>query len=211
MDNIADEQLVRLYLEGDEEALIILIERYFKRVYNFAARFIGNAKEAEDLTQEIFLKVWRNLKKFNPQRSRFAILRGAQQKSFRIWLFSIARNVCIDYLRRRKILVFSALENEEDGAQFSDKIVDNSESIIEKIGRQESEKEVKKYLAMLSEPSRTVLILYYNQQMTFREIADLLGESTDTVKSRHRRALIRLRDLLEKDKENFANAPKSNL
>jgi len=187
--NAPDEQLVLSYLQGDNEALNFLIERYLRQVYNFSAKYIGSAKEAEDLTQEIFLRVWKNLKKFD------------SQKSFKTWLFSITRNVCIDYLRRKKTVTFSTLEGDDDKESFSDKIVDESFSIVEKITRQELEKEMGRYLSRLSEANRAVLILHYNQQLAFREIAELSGESLDTVKSRHRRALIYLRRLIRQDKK----------
>ncbi len=190
MENTSDEQLVTSYLRGDSDALNFLIERYLRRIYNFAARYIGNAKEAEDLTQEIFLKIWKGLKKFN------------SQKSFKTWLFSIARNVCIDYLRRKKTPVFSALEN-DDSENFSDKIIDESSSIVEKINKQELRREMNKYLMQLSEVNRSVLILHYNQQLAFREIAKMLDESLDTVKSRHRRALIYLRKIMIKKEKIF--------
>lgn len=189
MKAYSDEQLVASYLRGNSNALNFLIERYLRRIYNFVAKYIGNAKEAEDLTQEIFLKAWKSLKKFD------------SQKSFKTWLFSIARNVCIDYLRRKKIVTFSTLENDDDSESFSDKIVDKSISVVEKITQQELKKEMGKYLLRLSEANRTVLILHYNQQLAFREIAELLGESLDTIKSRHRRALQYLRRLIEQGKK----------
>ncbi len=184
----SDEQLIKQYLSGDSKSFNFLIERYLKRVYNFTVRYIGNAKEAEDLTQEIFLKVWRGLKRFD------------QKKSFRAWLWRIVRNTCVDYLRRKKMLVFSALENEDDQDPLAERIADTTESIVEKIDRQELAKEVEEYLMKLSEQSRAVLLLHYNQQMTFQEIADSLGESVDTVKSRHQRALIALKRIMLSNK-----------
>lgn len=185
MRDFSDEQLVGEYLKGKEEALKILIERYFKRVYNFLVRFVGHAKEAEDLTQEVFLKIWKNLKRFD------------QQKSFKVWLWRIVRNTGVDYLRRKKLLVFSALGNEDDqGEALAERIPDTAESIVEKIDKQELAKEVARYLMKISEQSRAVLLLHYNQQMTFQEIADSLEESVDTVKSRHRRALIALKKVI---------------
>lgn len=185
---MSDEKLVGLYLSGNEKALEILVGRYFKRVYNFTVRYIGNAKEAEDLTQEVFLKAWRGLKKFD------------QKRSFRAWLWQIVRNVCVDYLRRKKMLVFSALENGEDGERFLDNIADAGESIIDKIDRKELARQIQKHLAELSEQSREVILLRYGQQMSFKEIADLLGEPIDTVKSRSRRALIALKKIITEDK-----------
>lgn len=189
MDNFSDEKLVKRYLGGDQAALDFLIERYLKHVYNFVAKFIGNAKEAEDLTQDIFFRAWRNLKKFDAK------------KSFRIWLFTIARNRSVDYLRKKKMLVFSELDKEDEETPYSETIIDQDESIVDQINKAELAKEVKNYLARLSESNRAVLLLRYNQQMTFQEIAELLGESVDTIKSRHRRALGYLKKAIAEKQE----------
>jgi len=189
---LTDEQLVGQYLKGDEGALEILIRRYFKRVFGFLARFVGNNKEAEDLTQETFLKAWKGLKKFD------------QTKNFSVWLFRIARNAGIDHLRRKKMLVFSDLDNEKDEERFVDKIPDDGESLFEKAEKDDLAKEISGYLSKLSENNRSVVLLRYNQQMSFSQIADLLEETLDTVKSRHRRALIYLKRYIG------ASAPKKS-
>jgi len=195
MNKNSDEQLVKNYLQGENNALSVLIERYLLYVYNFVIKQIGDKKEAEDLTQEVFLRVWKNLKKFDPD------------KNFKAWLFSIARHACIDYWRRKKIPVFSALERDDSDKNFEETIIDESESVIENINRQELAQEMEEYLKQLSEANRTVLILHYSQQMTLQEIADLLGEPIDTIKSRHRRGLLYLRRLIAQSKN--GGAPKS--
>ena len=194
MNKNSDEQLVKNYLQGENNALSVLIERYLLYVYNFVIKQIGDKKEAEDLTQEVFLRVWKNLKKFDPD------------KNFKAWLFSIARHACIDYWRRKKIPVFSALERDDSDKNFEETIIDESESVIENINRQELAQEMEEYLKQLSEANRTVLILHYSQQMTLQEIADLLEEPIDTIKSRHRRGLLYLRCLITQSKN--GGAPK---
>jgi len=197
MDRNSDEQLVRIYLQGEINALSILVERYLSYIYNFIVKQIGDRKEAEDLVQEVFLRAWKNLKKFD------------LDKNFKIWIFSIARNACIDYLRRKKIPVFSALEKDDSQTSFEETIIDESESVAEKINQQELAGEMNKYLKQISEANRTVLVLHYNQQLTFQEIADLLGEPLDTVKSRHRRGLLYLKRLIVQAEN--SGAPKNQL
>jgi len=184
MDNYSDEQLVVFYLAGDQKALEILVRHYLNYIYNFIIRYTADAKETEDLTQEVFLRVWKNLKKFN------------QQKSFKVWLFSIARNICVDYLRKKKIPVFSSLEKEEDDESFSEKIADPSPSRLARLQQQELGKELNSALLGLPEKYRATLLFYYNGRLTFQEIADLMKEPIDTIKSRHRRGLILLRKKL---------------
>lgn len=90
----SDEQLVVSYLKGDEKALEILIKRYLKLIYSFAFRFVSNSQEAEDIAQEVFIKMWRNLKKFD------------KNKKFKSWIFSIAKNTCLDTMKKKKIIRF---------------------------------------------------------------------------------------------------------
>ncbi len=186
MEELRDEQLVSMYLEGDEKSLDILIKRYLKPIYNFLARNTGNNKEAEDLTQDVFLRVWNNLKKFDTE------------KVFRTWIYQIARNASIDYLRKKKALIFSDLDTED--RQFSESLADESEPVSDRLNREEAGMELAENLQKLSLDDRTVLLLHYNEDLTFREIADVLNEPMDTVKSRHRRALLKLKKFFKEQK-----------
>lgn len=112
MTNITDEQLISDYLEGDEKTIELLISRYLKPIYNFVYHFIGGQPEAEDITQETFVKVWRNLKKFKPE------------KSFKTWLYTIARNTAIDFLKKKKHFNFSDLNTREESANIENMLID---------------------------------------------------------------------------------------
>lgn len=186
-EEILDEQLAVKYLAGDEKALEILIGRYLRYVYNFIARFIGERKEAEDLTQEVFLRVWKNIKKFDRKRS------------FKTWLFSIARNICIDYFRRRKRAVPVDFYDKEGMSLVAGKI--DSLPFILTLEKKGLAEELNEVLTKLPEIYRGALSLYYRQQMTLREIAEFLKEPLNTVRSRHRRGLSLLRKLWEESFE----------
>jgi RNA polymerase sigma-70 factor (ECF subfamily) len=112
--NRSDQQLVINYLEGDEKSLEILFCRYLKPIYNFTYRYVGDKQNAEDITQEAFVKVWRNIKKFD------------QSKSFKTWLFFIAKNSCIDFLKKKKTIPFSEFETEDGGNLIIDTLADSS-------------------------------------------------------------------------------------
>jgi RNA polymerase sigma-70 factor (ECF subfamily) len=173
-----DKQLIINYLKGDEKALEILIKRYLKSIYSFAFRFVGNGQEAEDITQEVFIKMWRNLKKFK------------KNGRFKNWLFTIAKNACFDFLREKKKISILSLED-----YFY--LVD-SKNLPKEIFEKESLKEkIQKLLERLSFKTKEVLNLYYAGGLTFREIAEISGESINTVKSRHKRALAKLREILK--------------
>lgn len=86
IENQDDNQLIAEYLQGREQALEILINKYLGQIYGFVYRLVGKPEEAEDITQEVFVKVWRSLKKFD------------KEKSFKPWLFKIAKNTAMDFL-----------------------------------------------------------------------------------------------------------------
>ncbi len=90
MSMLTDEQLIKNYLIGDNKALELLIKRYLTPIYNFVLRYVKNTSEAEDVTQEVFVKVWKNLKKFN------------DNYKFKSWLYTIAKNTSLDYLKKKK-------------------------------------------------------------------------------------------------------------
>jgi len=112
--NYSDYQLINNYLKGDEESLEILIQRYLKPIYSFVYRYIGNAHETEDITQEVFVRMWRNLRKFD------------QQKSFKTWIFAIAKNASLDFLKKKKAIPFSRFENEQGKNMLTETLADSS-------------------------------------------------------------------------------------
>lgn len=186
---ISDKQLITNYLEGDEESLKILVKRYLRPIYSFVYRFIGDSHSAEDITQEVFIKVWRNLKKFN------------QQKSFKTWIFSIAKNTSIDWFRKKKTVPFSNFSAQSGSASDEENmltktLVDPAPLPDKLLERANTSQMLTSVIEKLSQKYRTVLFLRYNDHFNFREIAEALGEPLYTIKSRHRRALIMLKKFL---------------
>lgn len=181
---ISDKQLIINYLKGDEESLEILVKRYLRPIYSFVYRFIGDNHSAEDITQEVFVKVWRNLKKFD------------KNKSFKTWIFSIAKNTSIDWFRKKKTVPFSNFENAEGENTLTKTLADPAPLPDELFERASVREMLTAVMKQLSLKYRMVLFLRYNDHFTFREIAEALGEPLHTIKSRHRRALIILKKLL---------------
>ncbi len=181
----SDQQLLDSYLkgEGNENQLETLIKRYLKPIYSFAYRFIGDRQEAEDITQETFVKVWKNLKKFD------------RKKKFKTWIFAIAKNTCLDWQKKKRTIPLSVLDNKA-GFPFAEAIKDPVLLPSELLERKDIAVTLNKALESLSPKYRLVLLLRYNDHFTFREIAEVLGEPLHTVKSRHRRALTQLKKLL---------------
>jgi RNA polymerase sigma-70 factor (ECF subfamily) len=176
-----DAELIAEYLAGNESAFAPLLQRHLKNVYSFAFRSVGD--EAEDIVQDTFLKVWKSLGTYDPR-----------QAQFKTWLMRIARNTVIDYLRRKKSIVFSNLEDDEN---FSLSIPDSELLPDEIVARAHDIRDVQKVLEKLPHSQREVILLHYMDHMTFEEIGEVLNESPNTVRSRTRRGLIQLRLTLE--------------
>jgi len=180
-----DEELISAYLAGEEAAFGELTARHLRGVYSFALRLVGDGAAAEDIAQETFLKAWKNLKKYDERSSKF-----------KTWMLRIARNTAIDYLRKKKHIPLSAFENETGSNVLAETLADTEELAPAMLERLDDARELHAVLEHLSPKHREIVLLYYSNDLTFEEIAQTLGEPTNTVKSRHRRALAALKALI---------------
>ena len=98
----SDNQLIEEFLSGEQKNLEILIDRYLKIIFNYVQKTTGDSSETEDIVQEVFVKVWKNINKFN------------LNQNFKTWIFTIARNTTIDWLRKKKSILFSELKSIDD-------------------------------------------------------------------------------------------------
>jgi len=181
--NDTDEELIIKYNDGEEDALRVLIDRYTSHIYNFSARFVG-LDNATDVTQEVFIKVWKNMGKFDVSKS-----------SFKTWLFTITRNTITDYLRKKKIPVFSDMNSDDE--EYTETLKDETILPNEAMEKLEDKEFLDSLLAKLPSNYKEVLILYYQEEMTFALIGETLGKPLNTVKSWHRRAIIKLKEMME--------------
>ena len=184
MKNDDDVQLIHRILSGDDEAFGALIQKYRKGVHALAWRKIGDFHYAEEVTQDVFLQVYKNL----------STLKNPDQ--FAGWLYVIVNRFCINWLQRHKSMgqsveAISLKEIEE----FSYTCYLSEQRETEAIERRYAA--VKKLLRRLPESERTVVTLYYLGEMTAKEIGKFLGVSVNTIKSRLRRA----RERLQNDQE----------
>ncbi|MCX6785064.1 MAG: sigma-70 family RNA polymerase sigma factor [Candidatus Komeilibacteria bacterium] len=185
MIDTSESQLIYNYLKGDEKSLEILINSYFKPIYRFIYHYVNNSPEAEDLTQEVFVRAWQNLSKFD------------QSKKFSTWLFTIAKNLALDFLKKKKALVFSEFEDELGNNSLIETLTDPL-SLPDNLFDQANLAELlTAALAKLPTQDRVVVLLHYQDQLNFREISEYLNEPLNSIKSRWRRALIKLNQLLK--------------
>ena len=181
-------QIVRRVLEGDVNAFEDLVTEHEKGVYAIAQRMTGNAEDAADMTQETFIKAYNSLSSF----------RG--DSKFSVWLYRIATNVCLDFLRSRsrKPTVSLSVED-DDGEETQMDIADESQSPEQLLERGLTRDAVRRGLKSLSPEYRQILLLREIQGLSYEEIAEALALEVGTVKSRIFRARKRLCAFLLED------------
>ncbi|MBI4457940.1 sigma-70 family RNA polymerase sigma factor [Candidatus Uhrbacteria bacterium] len=179
-----DEQLVADYLAGERSAFDELVRRHLGAAYGFARKILGNDHDAEDAAQEAFVKAWRGLRSFD------------LEQNFRAWLFRIARNAAYDLRKKKRPSAFAEMDAGAPGMTFAETIADRGPSLAEAVDRAGTAETVHAALIRLPECYRRVLHLRFVEDLTFREIGEVLGAPLDTVKCRCRRGLIRLKKLL---------------
>ena len=181
-------QIVQRVLQGDVNAFEKLVLEYEKAVYGITQRMCGNAEDAADMTQETFIKAYNSLSSF----------RG--DSKFSVWLYRIATNVCLDFLRSksRKPTVSLSMED-DDGEEVELDIADESQSPERLLERGLTRDAVRRGLNALSPEYRQILLLREIQGLSYEEISDVLTLEVGTVKSRIFRARKRLCAFLIED------------
>lgn len=182
-----DEQIIKDYLNGDLDAFEILVGRYLKPLYNFVYRITGSTQDVDDIMQDVFVKVWNNIKKYRVG------------ENFKTWVFTITRNTTIDYLRKKKHVIFSDFESDEGGNFLTDTLADTEPLADELYARMEKKESLEMALATLAPIYREVVLLHYREDLTFDEIGKIVNRPLHTVKSQHRRGLEKLKEYFDKD------------
>lgn len=178
-----DRQLIKEFKEGNEYSFEKLVGKYLKPVFNFVCQLSGDFQTAQDLTQDTFVKAWKNIDKFDVE------------KSFKTWIFTIAKNTTYDYFKKKKTIPFSnfvddegnnRLENVSDGNILPDEILE----------RKNIAKEMEEKLKEIPDKYRIILTMRYKDDFSLLEISEILDVPYNTIKSGHQRALQSLRKLL---------------
>jgi RNA polymerase sigma-70 factor (ECF subfamily) len=186
-------QIVRRCMDGDSGAWAELVRTHHRRVYGLCYRFTNNPTDAEDLTQDVFLKVYSNLSSFDTGRG-----------SLQVWITTMTRNLLVDNFRRTKNqrATSSLDEGWESIEELKpiDRLTSKSLSPHESAAQKELAKMVQEALARVSTELREAVILRDLQDMDYKEIAQVLGIPEGTVKSRISRGRAELARLLERTK-----------
>ena len=184
--------LVRRCLSGDAAAWEEIVQRYSRRIYNICYRFAGSPEDAQDLTQEVFIKMYRTL-------STYDIGRGA----FMTWVTTVTRNLLVDHFRKTKQerltdSLDTASSDHEDAMPLSEQIPDRGPTPMTTVQNRETRETVHEALQKLSPELREAVILRDLQDMDYKEIAVVLRVPEGTVKSRINRGRGELARLLQR-------------
>ena len=184
--NLSDAVLVRLYLNGEEQALNELIKRHKQRIYNFIYSKVYDRDITEDIFQDAFIRVIRTLKagKYN------------EQGKFLPWVMRITHNLIIDHFRKTNRM--PKFENREDFNIFS-VLTDDSMNAEGAMIKEQIEDSLQSLIDTLPEEQQTVLHMRIYRDMSFKEISEQTGVSINTALGRMRYALINLRRTIEEN------------
>jgi RNA polymerase sigma-70 factor, ECF subfamily len=179
-----DEKLVERCLRGDDAAWEAVVKSYGKRIYNLSYRYTNRRDEAEDLTQDIMIRVYQNLKSYR-----------AESGSFQNWLLRVARNLIIDHYRQVRRFPQTGGSEELETLNIRDEKIPSPQRTVEQT---EASRFLQDGLQSLSPELKEAIILRDLEGMAYNEMADLLNVPEGTVKSRINRGRLELAKLLTK-------------
>lgn len=186
-------QLVRRCAQGDATAWEEIVQRFHRRIYNICYRFAGSADDAQDLTQEVFIKVYKTVSSFDGEKA-----------SFNTWVTTVTRNLLVDHFRKTRNdratdSIDAAQGADEDGPTLADRLAsDGAENPQKHVESRERREMVQRALQQISPDLREAVILRDLQDMDYREIAQVLKVPEGTVKSRINRGRAELARLLQR-------------
>lgn len=179
---LTDEEIVARLRAGESWAMSILYDRYARLVFSLAFKILGDRGAAEEAVQEVFVKVWKRSREYNPARGKFSS-----------WLTGIAHNHAIDELRRRRIRPSAA----QDGGDALEAVIDDGPAPIEVAMASAERGRIVEALKAIPPEQRRAIELAYFEGLTQQEISDRLSEPLGTVKTRVRLGMQKLKALLE--------------
>ncbi|HDL17557.1 MAG TPA: sigma-70 family RNA polymerase sigma factor [Bacteroidetes bacterium] len=196
MNDLSDAELIHQFRNGQTQAFNLLVWRWQKPVFNFLYRFLGNLQDAEDVNQKTFIKVYQKISSLK------------EIDKFRVWLYQVAANEARDQLRKRKRHFFLSLDMQgkspsENNENITLELPDpGSDDAQQNIYREELKKIFTHAMQEIPQEQREIIIMKIYQDLKFIEIAEILQESLNTVKSRMYYGLKALKKALQK--QNFS-------
>lgn len=184
---MSDEELIKLVKKGDIDAFEQIIKKYEKKIFSLIFNMVRNENEVEDIAQEVFLKVYRYIDKFNGDSSLYT------------WIYKIATNLCLDKIRKRKEVIYIDEKLQLDDGEVDFQLQSEEKTQDELYEQKELKQKLEKCINMLPEKQKAMIVLRDIKGFSYDEISEILDLKLGTVKSQINRARLKLKDLLEKD------------
>lgn len=190
---VDEKKLIKKIKQGDTDAFSQLVLLYEKKAINFTYRILNDLGDAQDATQEAFLRVFDKIDSFQGN------------SSFSTWFYTILNNICLDILRKRsrQADTISIGQTDSNDEEYELQIEDLSPGPYEQLQKKNAMEALEKALSLLSDEHRTVIIMRDLNGLEYEEIAKILNVNLGTVKSRLSRARLALRKVLAENKELF--------
>jgi RNA polymerase sigma-70 factor (ECF subfamily) len=179
---LTDTEIIKRILQGEQAIFAILVERYQQYVFTLVLRFTDNREDAEEISQDIFVKAYRSLADF----------RG--ESKFSTWLYTVVRTSCITFLRKKR-LDTTSIDNERTFLQLENKESAFKANVIEQKSRHAM---VNEAIRLLSPDDSQLITLFYKGEQSLEEIGKIMGLEPNTVKVKLHRARGRLKEKMEK-------------
>ncbi|MCM1092459.1 MAG: sigma-70 family RNA polymerase sigma factor [Lachnospiraceae bacterium] len=187
MKTLTDEQLVRMYIDGNNAAFDTLLQRHQAKLYSYILRIVKNEEIANDIFQDTFIKIIMTLKQG----------RYTENGKFGAWLTRIAHNLIIDFYRQEKSE--NSVSTDDDTTNLLNRRDLCEENIEDLLINDQIRADVRKIIDALPDPQREVVMMRYYNDMSFKEIADVTGVSINTALGRMRYALMNMRRIAEEN------------
>ena len=187
----SDESLMTALAAGDEDSLAPIMERYQKDIFRFCVHYLKDAERSRELTQETFIRVYTACKRFD------------QSRKFRPWILCIARNLCLNEIKRRKTVPMESLDDYAAGSRGdSNKVFrSNAETPDQALATVERHEVLNRALDSLSAEAREIVVLKYFEQLSAREIGDIVGSTEGAVRTKLHRIMVSLRGRYQDGRE----------
>jgi RNA polymerase sigma-70 factor (ECF subfamily) len=183
MEQDNDFTLVRQFVEGDEYAFNILVKKYQKKIYWHARQMLGNHSDADEVTQEVLIVMYKKLSTFNFNSSLYT------------WIYRIVSTRSLNQIRKRQIKRFFSIDDDESDFEIQDKT-----DIVEDLNNKEKLERVNRVLKKLPPKQRQIFILRNYEQLSYEEIAKITGKSVGGLKANYFHALKKVLELSNENK-----------
>lgn len=186
-ENVNDEELVKRVKSGDIDAFEDIIAKYEKRVFSLIYNVLKNENEIEDVAQEVFVKVYKNIGKFQGNSSLYT------------WIYRITTNLCFDYIKKRKEVIYVDEKLQLDDSEVEFQLPSDEKLQDELYEEKELKEKLQKAISKLPDKQQMMIILRDIKGLSYEEISEVLEMKLGTVKSQINRARLKLKEILEDD------------